>query len=63
MSFHINVLLPSIKNNVNCSLAEGVVLLSFFLKAMVTLLIRKCSLPKNELQSYHPVSYPCFKVG
>ena len=53
------ILLPSITKLVNCSLAEGFVPTSFK-KAVVTPLIKKRSLPKEELNNYRPVSGLCF---
>jgi len=55
----IDVLLPSITKLVNCSLSEGSVPGSFK-KAVITPLIKKPSLPKEELQNYRPVSGLCF---
>ena len=54
-----DILLPSIAKLVNCSLIEG----SFpnaFKKAVVTPLIKKASLPRNDLKNYRPVSGLCF---
>ena len=55
----LNILLPSITKLVNYSLIEG----SFpnsFKKAVVTPLIKKASLPRNDLKNYRPVSGLCF---
>ena len=46
----LNILLPSITKLVNYSLSDGT----------VTALIKKASLPKNDLKNYHPVSGLCF---
>ena len=51
----IDILLPSITRLVNCSLSEGVVPHEFK-KAIVTPLIKKSSLPPNDLKNYRPVS-------
>ena len=51
----IDILLPSITRLVNCSLSEGVVP-DEFRKAIVTPLIKKSSLPPNDLKNYRPVS-------
>ena len=51
----IDILLPSITKLVNCSLSEGVVP-DEFKKAIVTPLIKKSSLPPNDLKNYRPVS-------
>ena len=52
----IDILLPSITRLVNCSLSEGFVP-DCFKKAFVTSLIKKSSLPPNELnKKYRPVS-------
>ena len=50
----IDIPLPSITRFVNCSLSEGVVPDEF--KAIVTPLIKKSSLPPNDLKNYRPVS-------
>ena len=55
----VDILLPSITKLVNCSMSEGVVPLSLK-KAVVTPLIKKPSLPKEELKNYRPVSGLCF---
>ena len=51
----ICILLPSITRLINCSLLEGFVP-DGFKKAIVTLLMKKSSLPPNELKHYRPVS-------
>ena len=51
----IDILLPSITKLVNCSLREGLVL-DGFKKAVVTPLIKKASLPVEDLKNYDPVS-------
>ena len=51
----LDILLPSITRLVNCSLSEGVVP-DEFKKAIVTPLIKKSSLPPNDLKNYRPVS-------
>ena len=51
----IDILLLSITRLVNCSLSEGVVP-DEFKKAIVTPLIKKSSLPPNDLKNYRPVS-------
>ena len=51
----INILLPSITKLVNCSLREGLVP-DGFKKAVVTPLIKKASLPVEDLKNYRPVS-------
>ena len=55
----IDILLPSITKLVNLSLVEGV-FPSDFKHAVVTPLIKKSSLAKNELKNYRPVSGLCF---
>ena len=55
----LDILLSSITKLVNYSLIEG----SFpnsFIKAVVTPLIKKASLPRDDLKNYHPVSGLCF---
>ena len=49
----IDILLPSITKLVNCSLHEGLVLDGF---KKVTPLIKKASLPVEDLKNYRPVS-------
>ena len=51
----IEILLPSKTKLVNCSLCEGLVP-DDFKKAMVTPLIKKASLPVEDLKNYRPVS-------
>ena len=51
----IDILLPFITRLVNCSLSEGVVP-DEFKKAIVSPLIKKSSLPPNDLKNYRPVS-------
>ena len=51
----IDVLLPSVTKLVNCSLHEGLVP-DGFIKAVVTQLIKKASLPAEDLKNYRPVS-------
>ena len=51
----IDILLPSITKLVNCSLHEGLVP-NGFKKAVVTPLIKKASLPVEDLKNYCPVS-------
>ena len=51
----IDILLPSITKLVNCSLWEGLVP-DGFKKAVVTPLIKKASLPVDDLKNYRPVS-------
>ena len=51
----IDILLPSITKLVNCSLREGLVP-DWFKKAVVTPLIKKASLPVEDLKNYRPVS-------
>ena len=55
----LDILLPSITKLVNYSLAEGVVP-SAFKNAVVTPLIKKSTLPHDELKNYRPVSGLCF---
>ena len=55
---YVDILLPSITKHVNLSLIQGV-FPGYFKKAVVTPLIKKSSLPKNELKTYHPVSGLC----
>ena len=55
----INILLPSITKLVNHSLVEGF-FPSRLKKAIVTPLIKKPSLSKDELKNYRPVSGLCF---
>ena len=52
-------LLPSITKLVNLSLIEGVVSQQFK-KAVITPLIKKASLPSDNLKNYCPVSGLCF---
>ena len=56
---YVDILLPSITKLVNLSLIQGV-FPGDFKKAVVTPLIKKSSLPKNELKNYRPVSGLCF---
>ena len=56
---HVDILLPSITKLVNLSLLQGI-FPDDFKKAVVTPLIKKSSLPKNELKNYRPVSGLCF---
>ena len=51
----LDILLPSITKLVNCSLLEGAVP-DGFKSAVVTPLIKKSSLSKDELKNYRPVS-------
>ena len=51
----IDILLPSITKLVNFSLSEGLVL-DGFKKAVVSPLIKKASLPVEDLKNYSPVS-------
>ena len=51
----MDILLPSITKLVNCSLSEGLVP-DGFKKAVVTPLIKKASLPVEDLKNYCPVS-------
>ena len=51
----IDILLPSITKLVNCSLREGLVP-DGFKKAVVTPLIKKASLPVEDVKNYRPVS-------
>ena len=51
----LDILLPSITKLVNCSLTEGAVPAGFK-KAIVSPLIKKSSLPPDELKNYRPVS-------
>jgi hypothetical protein len=55
----VDILLPSITKLVNCSMAEGFVP-SSFKRAVITPLIKKPSLHKDELKNYRPVSGLCF---
>ena len=55
----VDILLPSITKLVNLSLAD-VVFPQKFKEAVVTPLIKKASLPNEDLQNYRPVSGPCF---
>ena len=55
----LDILVPSITKLVNCSLSEGVVPADFK-KAVVTPLIKKSSLPPDDLKNYRPVSGLCF---
>ena len=55
----LDILVPSITKLVNCSLSEGVVPADFK-KAVVTPLIKKASLPPDDLKNYQPVSGLCF---
>ena len=51
----LDIILPSITKLVNCSLFEGVVP-GGFRKAIISPLIKKSSLPPDELNNYRPVS-------
>ena len=51
----LDILLPSITELVSCSLSEGIVPGSFK-KAIVSPLIKKSSLPPDEITNYQPVS-------
>ena len=51
----IDILLPSVAKLVNCSLREGLVP-DGFKKAVITRLIKKASLPVDDLKNYRPVS-------
>ena len=51
----IDILLTSVTKLVNCSLREGLVP-DGFKKAVVTPLVKKASLPVEDLKNYHPVS-------
>ena len=51
----LDILLPSITKLVNCSLSEGAVP-DGFKSAVVSPLIKKSSLSKDDLKNYHPVS-------
>ena len=51
----IDILLPPITKLVNCSLQEGLVP-DGLKKAVVTPLVKKASLPVEDLKNYHPVS-------
>ena len=51
----IDILLPSITKLVNCSVREGLVP-DGLKKAVVTPLIKKASLPVDDLKNYRPVS-------
>ena len=55
----LDILLPSITKLVNYSLIDGS-FPSAFKRAVVTPLIKKASLPRNDLKNYHPVSGLCF---
>jgi hypothetical protein len=55
----IDILLPSLTRLVNLSLANGI-FPNDFKKAVVTPLIKKASLSKNEFKNYRPVSGLCF---
>ena len=56
---YVDILLPSITKLVNLSLVNGV-FPAKFKQAVVTPLIKKPSLPKEELKNYRPVSGLCF---
>ena len=58
----IDILLPSTAKLVNCSLQEGLVL-DGFKKAVVTPLIKKASLPVEDLKNYRLVSGLHFETG
>ena len=51
----LDILLPSVTKLVNCSLTEGAVP-GGLKKAIVSPLIKKCSLPPDELKNYRPIS-------
>ena len=51
----LDILLPSVTKLVNCSLTEGAVP-GGLKKAIVSPLIKKSSLPPDELKNYRPVS-------
>ena len=56
---YVDILLPSITKLVNLSLVNGV-FPAKFKQAVVTPLIKKPSLQKEELKNYRPVSGLCF---
>ena len=55
----VDILLPSITKIINLSLSEGV-FPSSFKHAIVTPLLKKSTLSRNELKNYRPVSGLCF---
>ena len=55
----LDILLPSITKLINYSLIDGS-FSSAFKRAVITPLIKKASLPKNDLKNYRPVSGLCF---
>ena len=55
----LDILALSITKLINCSLSEGVVPADFK-KTVVTPLIKKASLPPDDLKNYRPVSGLCF---
>ena len=57
----VDILLPSITKLVNLSLIEGV-FPQQFKKAVVTPLIKKASLPNDDLENYRLVSGLCFML-
>ena len=59
--FPFEILLLSMTKLVNLSLTEGV-FPQKFKKAVVTPLIKKATLPNEDLQNYRPVSGLCFML-
>ena len=55
----LDILLPSVTKLVNYSLIDGS-FPSAFKRAVVTPLIKKASLPRNDIKNYRPVSGLCF---
>ena len=55
----LDILLPSITKLVNYSLIDGS-FASAFKRAVVSPIIKKASLPRNDLKNYRPVSGLCF---
>ena len=56
---YVDILLPSVTKLINLSLRDGT-FPSRFKEAIVTPLIKKPSLPKNDMKNYRPVSGLCF---
>ena len=56
---YVDILLPSVTKLINLSLVQGV-FPGKFKQAVVTPLIKKPSLPKEEFKNYRPVSGLCF---
>ena len=59
MNEYLDILLSPVAKVVDCSLFDGFVS-EGFKKAVVTPLIKKASLPHDDMKNYRPVSGLCF---